>query len=153
MILNVSDISAAECRTAFSSSQLLTFTCLACKPNEFRDNLALVCVCLVTRGWANHGGELSTERVGYRASLPGGELSKAWASRLKGKLVRGRVFLLPLPPSFIPSELLQKYVETDGKTALFSTTKFINTRTVWKKRWRATQIKLLFPLRPGMSAL
>ena len=47
MILNVSDISVAdEYRAAVSSRQLLTFTC----PNESRDNLALVCVCLYQGG-------------------------------------------------------------------------------------------------------
>ena len=64
MIINVSDISAPEYRTAVSSHQLLTFTCPAFKPIESRDNLALVCVCLVTRGRAvQGGGESSGWRV------------------------------------------------------------------------------------------
>ena len=108
MIFNVSDISAAEYQTAVSSRQLLTFMCLMCKPNESMDNLALVCVCLVTRGRVVQGGanrlgggesELTTGRVVRGASWLGDESSRGridhGVSRLEGELIRRQVFLLP----------------------------------------------------------
>ena len=83
MILNVSDISAAE------KPDCSLFTSIAnvygMHPNESTDNLALVCVCLVTRGRVvQAGGKSSEGRVNHGASRLGGEPSR-------GRIDQGRV--------------------------------------------------------------